>query len=140
MMKDNGMNDGSSKFGWVLDELAERLNGVRYVVMLSNDGLMLGHCAQIPREDAERFSAISSALHSLGASVGRQFSAGNLQQVMVELDDAMLFVTSAGANACLAVLGEATADWGLVAHEMNLTVQRMGTWLSTKTRHSKHVK
>ncbi|MEV4127450.1 roadblock/LC7 domain-containing protein [Nocardia sp. NPDC049707] len=134
------MNDGFGKFSWILDELAERLNGVRYVVMLSNDGLMLGHCAQIRREDAERFSALASALHSLGASAGRQFSAGNLQQVMVELDEAMLFVTSAGANASLAVLGEATADWGLIAHEMNLTVQRMSTWLSTKPRHSKQVK
>lgn len=133
------MSEGLGKFDWILDDLAERLKGVRYVVMLSNDGLMLGHCAQIQREDAERFSAMASAMQSLGTSAGRQFSAGRLQQVMVELDDAMLFVTSAGANACLAVLGEATADWGLVAHEMNLTVQRMGTWLSTKPRHSNHV-
>ncbi|WP_019932583.1 roadblock/LC7 domain-containing protein [Nocardia sp. BMG111209] len=130
------MTEEYGKFNWILDDLAERLNGVRYVIMLSNDGLMLGHCAQIEREDAERFSAMASALQSLGTSAGRLFSAGNLQQVMVELDEAMLFVTSAGANASIAVLGEATADWGLVAHEMNLTVQRMGTWLSSKPRHS----
>lgn len=130
------MTEQNGKFNWILDDLVGRLKGVRYVVMLSNDGLMLGHCAEISRDDGERFSAMASALHSLGSSAGRQFSAGSLQQVMVELDDAMLFVTTAGANACLAVLGEAGADWGAVAHEMNLTVQRMGTWLSTPSRHS----
>ncbi|WP_327146861.1 roadblock/LC7 domain-containing protein [Nocardia sp. NBC_01327] len=130
------MTEQHGKFNWILDDLTGRLKGVRYVVMLSNDGLMLGHCAQISRDDGERFSAMASALHSLGASAGRQFASGSLQQVMVELDEAMLFVTAAGANACLAVLGEANADWGSVAHEMNLTVQRMGTWLSAPSRHS----
>ncbi|WP_330178582.1 roadblock/LC7 domain-containing protein [Nocardia sp. NBC_01503] len=130
------MTEQYAKFNWILDDLAGRLKGVRYVVMLSNDGLMLGHCADISRDDGERFSAMASALHSLGASAGRQFAVGGLQQVMVELDEAMLFVTTAGPNASLAVLGEANADWGSVAHEMNLTVQRMGTWLSTKPRHS----
>ncbi|MEU6586657.1 roadblock/LC7 domain-containing protein [Nocardia sp. NPDC046763] len=132
------MTDQYGKFNWILDDLAGRLKGVRYVVMLSTDGLMLGHCAHISRDDGERFSAMASALHSLGASAGRQFSSGPLQQVMVELADAMLFVTAAGENVCLAVLGEASADWGSVAHEMNLTVQRMGTWLTTEPRHSNH--
>ncbi|MFE3024649.1 roadblock/LC7 domain-containing protein [Nocardia tengchongensis] len=133
------MTDQYGKFNWILEDLASRLKGVRYVVMLSNDGLMLGHCAAISRDDGERFSAMASALHSLGSSAGRQFGSGSLHQVMVELDEAMLFVTTAGPNACLAILGEAHADWGSVAHEMNLTVQRMGTWLSTKPRHSNHV-
>lgn len=103
-------------------------------MLLSSDGLMIGHSARLDKADAERFCAMASALHSLSRSVGHHFDAGGVCQTVVELDRAVLFVTTAGANACLALLASETADMGMVAYEMNQTVQRVGTHLSVDTR------
>ncbi|MEV0685252.1 roadblock/LC7 domain-containing protein [Nocardia sp. NPDC050378] len=119
---------------WLLDDLLDRLAGVRYAVVLSADGLLLGHSTVMPREDAEHFAAMSSTLYALSRSAGTRFGGGGVRQAVVELDRAVLFVTSAGANACLALLAAETANLGMVAYEMNITVQRVGTYLSTTAR------
>ncbi|WP_324196524.1 roadblock/LC7 domain-containing protein [Nocardia otitidiscaviarum] len=77
---------------------------------------------------------MASALHSLARSAGHHFKAGGVCQTVVELDHAVLFITAAGANACLALLAAETADMGLVAYEMNQTVQRVGTHLAVDPR------
>ncbi|MQY32057.1 hypothetical protein NRB56_76740 [Nocardia sp. RB56] len=43
-------------------------------------------------------------------------------------------MTAAGANACLAIQADDNANLGMVAYEMNITVQRLGTYLSTAPR------
>src|ERR1700756_5123951 len=124
----------SPKLDWLLDDLARRLVGVRHAVVLSTDGLVLGNSTAMSAEDAEHFSAISSALQGLARSAGKHFDGGGVRQTVIELDRAWLFVTSAGANACLAVLATATASMGTVAYEMNQTVQRVGPYLSAVPR------
>ncbi|MBF6172191.1 roadblock/LC7 domain-containing protein [Nocardia blacklockiae] len=120
--------------GWLLDELIDGLVGARSVVLLSTDGLLLGHSAQLDRADAERFCAMASAFHSLARTAGGHFDAGGVCQTVVELDRAVLFITAAGENACLALLASETADMGMVAYEMNQTVQRVGAHLAVDTR------
>ncbi|NNH74861.1 roadblock/LC7 domain-containing protein [Nocardia uniformis] len=120
--------------GWLLDELVNGLPDAESAVLLSTDGLLLGSSARLPRDDAERFGAMASAFHSLARSAGHHFKAGGVCQTVVELDHAVLFITAAGANACLALLASETADMGMVAYEMNQTVQRVGTHLSVDPR------
>ncbi|MFE6926055.1 roadblock/LC7 domain-containing protein [Nocardia sp. NPDC057663] len=122
------------KLDWLLDELAERLVGVHQVVVLSTDGLLLGRSSAMSEEAAEHFAAMSSAVHSLARSAGQRFEGGGVRQAVIELDHAVLFVTSAGPNACLALLSEASANLGMVAYEMNQTVQRVGSFLTTAPR------
>ncbi|HSA49948.1 MAG TPA: roadblock/LC7 domain-containing protein, partial [Yinghuangia sp.] len=52
----------------------------------------------------------------------------------VELERVFLFVTGAGRGACLALLGEADIDVGLVAYEMNLIVKQVGDFLAAAPR------
>ncbi|WP_067652089.1 roadblock/LC7 domain-containing protein [Nocardia harenae] len=120
---------------WILDDLVERLAGVRYVVVLSTDGLLLGRSNALGQEDAEHFAAMSSTLYGLARSAGARFEGGGVRQAMIELDRAVLFVTAAGPNACLALQATDTANLGTVAYEMNLTVQRVGSYLTTTPRH-----
>ncbi|MBF6327343.1 roadblock/LC7 domain-containing protein [Nocardia transvalensis] len=120
--------------GWLLDDLITGLTGAQSAVLLSTDGLLLGHSNQLDRSDAERFCAMASALHSLARSAGHHFKAGGVCQTVVELDEAVLFITAAGANACLALLASENADMGMVAYEMNQTVQRVGTHLAVDPR------
>jgi predicted regulator of Ras-like GTPase activity (Roadblock/LC7/MglB family) len=124
----------SSRLDWLLDDLVKRLARVRYAVVLSTDGLLLGKSASMSVEDAEHFSAMSSALQSLARSAGARFEGGQMLQTVVELEHAVLFVTSAGDNACLALLSESGASMGTVAYEMNQTVIRLGELLSTTKR------
>ncbi|MEU0543487.1 roadblock/LC7 domain-containing protein [Nocardia sp. NPDC005978] len=120
--------------GWLLDELVNGLTDAQCAVLLSTDGLLLGSSVGQERADAERFGAMASALHSLARSAGQHFNAGGVCQTVVELDQAVLFITAAGENACMALLASETADMGLVAYEMNQTVQRVGSHLSVDPR------
>lgn len=129
----NSPNPGD--LNWLLDDLVDRLAGVKHVVVLSTDGLLLGRSNALTQEDAEHFAAMSSTLYGLARSAGARFDGGGVRQAMIELDRAVLFVTSAGSNACLALQASDTANLGMVAYEMNLTVQRVGNYLSTTPRH-----
>ncbi|MCU1646901.1 MAG: hypothetical protein JWN03_7176 [Nocardia sp.] len=120
---------------WLLDDLVDRLAGVRHAVVHSTDGLLLGRSSAMSREDAEHFGAMSSTLYGLARSAGTRFDGGGVRQAVIELDRAVLFVTAAGSNACLALQASEQANLGMVAYEMNLTVQRVGTYLSTTPRH-----
>ncbi|WP_031936693.1 roadblock/LC7 domain-containing protein [Prescottella defluvii] len=126
----------SGDLNWLLDDLVNRLAGVRYAVVLSTDGLLLGRSTTMSREDAEHFGAMSATLYGLARSAGHRFQGGGVRQAVIELEQAVLFVTAAGRNACIALQANDTANLGMVAYEMNMTVQRVGRYLSTDPRHS----
>lgn len=130
-----GMSEGSSReLNWLLDDLVERVGSIRKALVLSGDGLPRGVSHDLSREDGEHLAAVASGFHSLAKGVGRHFEAGNVRQTVVELDDAFLFVTSAGDGSCLAILADAESDIGLIAYEMTLLVKRVGSHLATAPR------
>ncbi|AZS88870.1 roadblock/LC7 domain-containing protein [Streptomyces griseoviridis] len=128
----------NQKLGWLLDDLTERVEHVRHALVLSNDGLVTGASTGLRREDAEHLAAVSSGLHSLAKGSGRHFGAGGVRQTMIEFDDAVLFVTAAGAGSCLCVFSAAEADIGQIAYEMTLLVNRVGEHLAVDTREPEH--
>ncbi|MET8795651.1 roadblock/LC7 domain-containing protein [Nocardia sp. NPDC004568] len=119
---------------WLLEELVSGLPDAESAVLLSTDGLLMGRSAGLERTEAERFAAMASAFHSLARSAGSHFEAGGVCQTVVELDRAVLFITAAGSNACLALLAGDSANMGMVAFEMNRTVQRVGSHLAVDSR------
>ncbi|MGW6331196.1 roadblock/LC7 domain-containing protein [Nocardia rhamnosiphila] len=123
---------------WLLEELVSGLPDAESAVLLSTDGLLMGHSAGLERTEAERFAAMASAFHSLARSAGSHFKAGGVCQTVVELDRAVLFITAAGGNACLALLATESANMGMVAFEMNRTVQRVGSHLAVDSRPRPH--
>jgi predicted regulator of Ras-like GTPase activity (Roadblock/LC7/MglB family) len=124
----------NGELNWLLDELVDRVAGIRKAVVLSGDGLATGVSKDLSREDGEHLAAVASGFHSLAKGVGRHFEAGDVRQTVVELDEAFLFVTAAGDGSCLAVLSDADSDVGLVAYEMTLLVKRVGVHLATMPR------
>ena len=122
--------------GWLLDDLVARVPSARQAVVLSVDGLLMAASQGLAREDAEHMSAIAAGFQSLSRGAGRHFQGGPVRQTIVEMESAFLFVTAAGAGACLAVLAEADADIGLIAYEMAMLVIRVGQNLSMATRPS----
>jgi predicted regulator of Ras-like GTPase activity (Roadblock/LC7/MglB family) len=122
------------RLNWLLDGLVRRLAGSERAVVLSADGLLLGRSAELDREGAEHLAAMASAFSSLSRGVGTRFGKGGMLQTVVELEDGYLVVTEAGAGACLALLASSQADLGMVAYEMNVLVQQVGSALSAGPR------
>lgn len=119
---------------WLLDDLVNRVVGARDGVVLSGDGLLLARSAGLTPNDADHLAAMASAFQSLAKQTGKHFGGGGVRQTVVELDSAFLFVTAAGAGACMALLGDENADVGMIAYEMNLLVIRVGEYLSSAPR------
>lgn len=127
--------DGSgTDLGWLLDDLADRVDHLRQAVILSRDGLKIAASASLNREDAEHLSALAAGVQSLAKGAGAHFGGGTVQQIIIELEKAFLFVTAAGYGSCLAVLCSAQADPALIAYEMAMLVKRAGPHLAAHPR------
>jgi predicted regulator of Ras-like GTPase activity (Roadblock/LC7/MglB family) len=133
-MSEHPPGDPGPDLGWLLDDLAGRVSHFQQAVILSKDGLVIANSAGLPRDDAERMSALAAGVHSLAAGAGQHFGVGAVRQTIIELEQALLFVTTAGHGTCLAVLCPADADAGLIAYEMALLVKRAGPHLESRPR------
>ena len=133
-MSEHPAGDPGPDLGWLLDDLASRVSHFQQAVILSKDGLVIANSAGLPRDDAERMSALAAGVQSLAAGAGQHFGVGAVRQTIIELEQALLFVTSAGHGSCLAVLCPADADAGLMAYEMALLVKRAGPHLEARPR------
>ena len=120
--------------GWLLDDLASRVEYFRKAVILSRDGLAIASTTGLGRDEAERLSALAAGMQSLASGAGQHFGVGEVRQTIIELEQALLFITTAGHGSCLAVLCPANADAGLVAYEMAMLVKRAGPHLATRPR------
>src|SRR6266508_5787720 len=127
-----------SDLTWLLNDLASRVAGVHEAVLLSDDGLLMAASGGLAQDDAEYLSAVAAGFQSLSRGAGRRFGGGLVRQTVIEMDSAFLFVTAAGRRSCLAVLSAGDCDVGLIAYEMAVLVQRVGTALSTSYRSGYH--
>ncbi|MEO3811467.1 roadblock/LC7 domain-containing protein [Sphaerisporangium sp. B11E5] len=128
------MPDHRPELSWLLDDLTQRVPGIRHAIVLSADGLAMGGSRGLTREDSEHLSAISAGSHSLALGAGRHFGLGGVRQTIMELEEGFLFVTAAGQGARLAVIATGNAELGMVTYEMALLVKRVGEHLSTLPR------
>lgn len=60
---------GSGELNWLLDDLVNRVAGIRKVLVLSGDGLPTGVSQDLTREDSEHLAAVASGFHSLAKGV-----------------------------------------------------------------------
>ncbi|MBB5911798.1 putative regulator of Ras-like GTPase activity (Roadblock/LC7/MglB family) [Nocardia transvalensis] len=126
------VSDGN-KLAWMLEDL--NVPGVRFAVLLSDDGLRIAQVGEISIDDAERFAAAASGLRSLGKALGEFCGAANsVRQNMTEYDDGMIFITAAGEGALIGVSTTAQVDVSLVAHRMNELAARVGRELGSLPR------
>lgn len=126
--------DGNNKLTWMLTSLA--VEGVRYSVLISGDGLRLAHSESISRDEADAFAAAVSGVQSLGKALAVLCGDkdNRLRQNLIEYDQALVLITAAGQNAMLGVCAEPTADAGLIVHRMNDLASRLGNELTSGTR------
>ncbi|GAA1112213.1 roadblock/LC7 domain-containing protein [Nocardiopsis metallicus] len=123
-----------SDLSWLLSNLVDRVPHTRSVVLLSSDGLMKA-VSGLDVESAEQLAAIASGLFSLSRGAGLKFGGNEtVRQVIVELDNTLLFVASAGSGSVLAVLAGREADAGVLGYEMSQLINSVRPFLTTPTR------
>ncbi|AUG79012.1 dynein regulation protein LC7 [Kitasatospora sp. MMS16-BH015] len=125
----------SPDLGWLLADIVN-VPEVQHAVVVSSDGLEIGRSERILREDAERLAAACSGLQSLARGVAQGFGGqqSTTRQIIVEYGGGYLFIVAAGAGAHLAVITSEAVDAGLVAYQMQVLVERIGTHLTSPPR------
>ncbi|MEV4014339.1 roadblock/LC7 domain-containing protein [Nonomuraea angiospora] len=119
---------------WLLDGLVDQVAGTRHAIVLSDDGLVISRSRTIERADAERLAAIATGQQSLARGVGQLFSGGPVQQVIIEMAELWLFITTAGRGTHLAVVASQEVDAELMSVAMHTLVQQVGQKLGTDAR------
>jgi predicted regulator of Ras-like GTPase activity (Roadblock/LC7/MglB family) len=102
------------------------------VVVLSADGLRIGHCNTKP-DSADRLAAACAGIQSLAAAVAEMHPGADrtLRLVVIESGGGFFYLMAAGAGAYLAVLADASVDPGLMGQQMRDLVARLGEHLTS---------
>jgi predicted regulator of Ras-like GTPase activity (Roadblock/LC7/MglB family) len=123
-----------SDLAWLLRGLVERVPHTRSAVLLSADGLATA-AHGLGADSADQMSAIASGMFSLARTAAVKFGLSDgVRQVVAELDDTLLFVSSAGFGSVLAVLADRDADAGVLGYEMAQFVKSVRPFLITPPR------
>jgi uncharacterized protein len=120
--------------GWLLSNFADSVAGIAHVVAVSADGLLLASSRDLPPDRADQLAAITSGVVSLTDGASRMFSAGQVQQTIIEMDSGYLFLMSISDGSSMAVLAARSCDVGQVGYEMALLVERTGDVLTPAVR------
>jgi predicted regulator of Ras-like GTPase activity (Roadblock/LC7/MglB family) len=115
--------------GWLLSNFADSVAGIAHVVAVSADGLLLASSRDLPADRADQLAAITSGVVSLTDGASRMFSAGQVQQTIIEMESGYLFLMSISDGSSMAVLAARSCDVGQVGYEMALLVERVGAAL-----------
>ena len=128
------MSTAARDLDWLINGFTERVPGAANAVVVSSDGLVLAMSDRLDRAHADQLAAITAGLSSLTRGAATCFEAGEVRQLIVEMDAGYLFVTAISDGSCFAVFAAADADIGLIGYEMSLLVERIGLVLTPALR------
>jgi len=111
----SGASGDAREFGWLVGRFVEVTPGVSEALVLSADGLPMAVSPGLAPDMADRLAAVAAGLVGLANGAATPFHAGRVTQVVVELENAFIFVTGVSEGSSLAVLARSDCDPGLVA-------------------------
>jgi uncharacterized protein len=127
-------NAAETDFVWLINSFVSKVPGVANTILVSSDGLALAKSQGFPDDRADQLAAVVSGLTSLTIGASRCFSAGDVRQILVEMDEGYLFIMSVSEGSSIAALADPSSDIGLVGYEMSLLVSRVGSALTPALR------
>lgn len=134
MIEEPYLSVGARNVNWLVDNFVERTPGVVEAVVVASDGLPMAMSRSLDRDSADRFAAVAAGLIGLAYGAAGRFGGGSVNEIVVEMDNAFLFVTGISDGSCLAVVADAQCDPGLVGYEMAVLVERAGSVLTPELR------
>src|SRR3954464_6819193 len=133
-MEEPTLSVAARNVSWLVDNFVERTPGVSEAVVVASDGLPMAMSRSLDRDSADRFAAVAAGLIGLAYGAAGRFGGGAVNEIVVEMENAFLFVTGISDGSCLAVVADATCDVGLVAYEMAVLVDQAGAVLTPELR------
>lgn len=124
----------ASNIGFLVNNLVERVPGVRDAVVVSADGLLMAMSHGMSRESADRFAAAASGLIGLAHGAAIPFGGGRVSELIIEMENGFIFVTGISDGSSMAVFATVGCDVGLVGYEMALLVERCGSAMTPELR------
>ncbi|MEI7591586.1 MAG: roadblock/LC7 domain-containing protein [Actinomycetes bacterium] len=128
------LSSAAQNLNWLVQNFAERVPGVSEAVVVSSDGLPIATSAGLDRDGADRFGAVASGLIGLAYGAADRFAGGVVNNVIIEMENAFLFVTGISDGSCLGCVASAQCDVGLVGYEMAMLVEKAGAVLTPEIR------
>lgn len=134
----NGLSTDANNINWLVSNFVERVPGVHDAIVVSSDGLPMATSHGLSRDAADRFAAVASGLIGLAYGAAGRFGGGSVNEVIVEMEHAFLFVTGISDGSCLSVVAGPDCDVGLVGYEMAVLVEKVGQFLTPELRNELH--
>ncbi|KOG66727.1 hypothetical protein ADK76_01170 [Streptomyces griseoflavus] len=145
-----GLSSQARNLHWLLTNLVDEVPGIRSVVVVSSDGLMLlssdpGLAAAAfqagqpgaptgPRGSSADLATIVSGLGSLTTGAAQLMDGGAVKQTMVAMEEGSLFVMAISDGSLLGVHAAPDCDMSVIAYHMALFVGRAGHVLTPELR------
>lgn len=126
--------DGTRNIDWMVTTFVRKVPGIQQAVVVSSDGLLLALSPGLGREEADRFAAVASGLTGLAYGAVGAMGGGRVNEIIIEMENGFLLVTSISDGSCFAVRSSSECDIGLVGYEMALFVRRAGAMLTPGLR------
>lgn len=123
-------NTEATNLNWLLQNFVQKVPGVVDAAVVSSDGLLMAMSPGIGRAGADQLAAVASGLTSMTHGAARCFGGGNVNQIIVELDEGFMLFMSISDGSSFAVLASRQCDTGLVAYEMTMLARRVGAVLT----------
>ncbi len=115
---------------WLMTRFVSDTMGVEQAIAVSSDGLLMAMSSNLDRASADKVAAIVTGMRSLSDGAARILGKGGVNQVLIEMRQAYLFVASISGGSSLGVVVTKDSDLGLVGYEIALLVQRVGGQLT----------
>lgn len=119
---------------WLVDSFVRDTPGARHAVVVAADGLPIVADSSLDRAAADRLAAVASGLVGLAWGTAGRFGGGAVQNIIIEMERAWLFVTGISEGSSLCVHADADVDVGRIAYEMAVFAQRAAEHLTPETR------
>jgi len=120
----------ANNVNWLMANFVERTPGVDQAVAVSSDGLLLAMSTTVDRPAADRMAAIITGMRALAQGAAAELHRGPVVQILIEMAEAYLFVSSISGGSTLGVVAGKDCDLGLVGYEITMLVNRMGAQLT----------
>jgi len=124
------LSNEATNVNWLMASFVERTPGVDQAVAVSSDGLLLAMSTKVDRSAADRLAAIITGMRALSHGAASELHRGPVVQILIEMADAYLFVSSISGGSTLGVVANKDCDLGLVGYEITMLVNRMGAQLT----------
>jgi predicted regulator of Ras-like GTPase activity (Roadblock/LC7/MglB family) len=127
------MNNGDSEYhnlNWIVTRFAERVPDVAEAVVVSSDGLLIAMSDGLDRAGGDRLAAVAAGLISIAHGAGQPLDGGPVQQIIIEMERALLLTMAISDGSSLAVTATRPCDIGLIAYEMAVLIEKMGSGLT----------